>query len=167
MNEYRITSTGGVVSDYTLRTIHYPELMLPEVLTTDMLLYLGAEPILQSPTPIAPEGQVSIRNGIVQDSLGNWVHAWSFVDAPPTTVYVPQSVTRRQARQALLLSNKLHLVQLAIDAIPNELQRQLVQIEWDDSQEFDRTRPIVISIGEAIGLDATALDEIFILASTL
>ena len=80
---------------------------------------------------------------------------------------VPRTVTRRQARQALLLRGKLALVQPAIDAIPNATQRGLMQIEWDDSLSFDRDRPSLVAIGTAIGYDSDALDDIFIFANSL
>lgn len=87
--------------------------------------------------------------------------------APLSVVSVPERVTRRQARQALLLAGKLAAVQPAIDAIVDPVQRGLAQIEWDDSQAYDRDRPLVIAIGAAIGLDSAALDAIFIQAGAL
>ena len=80
---------------------------------------------------------------------------------------VPRTVTRRQARQALLLRGKLALVQPAIDAIQDLTQRGLMQIEWDDSLSFDRDRPSLIAIGAAIGYDALGLDDVFAFANTL
>lgn len=80
---------------------------------------------------------------------------------------VPRTVTRRQARQALLLRGTLALVQPAIDAIHDATQRGLMQIEWDDSLSFDRDRPSLIAIGTAIGYDSDALDDIFIFANRL
>lgn len=80
---------------------------------------------------------------------------------------VPRMVTRRQARQALLLRDKLALVQTAIDAIPDATQRGLMQIEWDDSLSFDRDRPSLIAIGTAIGYDSLGLDDVFTFAATL
>jgi len=79
----------------------------------------------------------------------------------------PMKVTRRQARQALLLAGLLNLVQPAIDAIPDATQRALMQIEWDDSQEFERNRPSLITIGGAIGLDAAGIDALFVQADAL
>ena len=80
---------------------------------------------------------------------------------------VPQTVTRRQAKQALLINGKLSLVQPAIDAIADPSQKAMIQIEWDDSQEFQRTRASVIAIGTAIGLSFSQLDDLFVLAATL
>jgi hypothetical protein len=88
---------------------------------------------------------------------GAWVSA----------VVVPQAVTRRQAKQALVLNGKLASVQPAITAITDATQRSLMQIEWDDSQEFVRSRSTLIQIGAAIGLDAAGLDALFIQASGL
>lgn len=86
---------------------------------------------------------------------------------PDTAPVVPQSVTRRQARQALRLANKLHLVQPAIDAIADDLQRGLMQDEWDESLTFERQRPSLIELAEAIGLNADDLDALFITAGRL
>lgn len=88
--------------------------------------------------------------------------------SPPTLPNpVPESVTRRQAKQALAINGKLSLVQPAIDAIPDPAQRTLIQIEWDDSQEFQRNRASVIGIGTAIGLDSAGIDALFRQAVTL
>ena len=80
---------------------------------------------------------------------------------------VPASVTRRQAKQALLLNGLLANVQPAIDAIPDAAQRAMIQIEWDDSQVFERDRPALIAIGSALGLTSVQLDDLFIGAAQL
>lgn len=89
------------------------------------------------------------------------------VEAPALTPVVPAKVFRRQALQALLLAGLLDSVQPAINAIEDPMQRGLAQIEWDASLEFERSRPLVAAIGQAIGLDATALDALFITAAGL
>ena len=85
-------------------------------------------------------------------------------NAPPP---VPQSVTRRQALSALLLADKLDSVQPAIDAIPDATQRGLMQIEWDESQTFERTRPALLQMAAALGMTDVELDQLFITAATL
>jgi hypothetical protein len=99
-------------------------------------------------------------------AIGDLWDGESFTKPAPVVV-VPQEVTRRQALQALLLAGKLHLVQPAIDAIQDATQRGMMQIEWDDSQAFQRTRPSLIAIGTAIGLDSAAIDALFVTAATL
>jgi hypothetical protein len=92
---------------------------------------------------------------------------------PEPVVVVPQVVTRRQAKQALLLATDglgttlLSKVQPAIDAIQDQTQRALIQIEWDESLDFERTRPSLIAMATAIGLDSAGIDALFITAATL
>jgi hypothetical protein len=111
----------------------------------------------------------ALENGWIPAQGGAIGDLWdgeSFTKPAPVVV-VPQEVTRRQALQALLLAGKLHLVQPAIDAIQDATQRGMMQIEWDDSQAFQRTRPSLIAIGTAIGLDSAAIDALFVTAATL
>lgn len=86
------------------------------------------------------------------------------VDIPPP---VPQSVTRRQGRQALLLAGYLNQVQPILDSMTDELQRGMTQIWWDDAETFDRNNPTTIQLGTMLGLDSVALDNLFIQASKL
>ena len=73
----------------------------------------------------------------------------------------------RHARQALLLAGMLDAVDGAIKAIPDTMQRGMVQIEWDDSQVFERNRPTLLALAKAIGLDSAALDKLFLQAAKL
>lgn len=85
----------------------------------------------------------------------------------PVVQTIPSSVTRRQARQALLLAGLLDGVQTAINGITDPIKRGLVQIEWDDSLEFHRDREALIMLAQVIGLDEEQLDNLFIQASKL
>ena len=130
------------------------------------------DPITQSATELPP---------VLVD--GNWVQQWEIVELFSTQAEkdaaiaadieakrkaaVPASVTRRQAKQALLLNGLLANVQPAIDAIPDATQRAMIQIEWDDSQVFERDRPALIALGSALGLTSVQLDDLFIGAAQL
>ena len=107
----------------------------------------------------------SLPNGSYESCLTSALPIGTSVEpyVAPTSV-VPFKVTRSQARRALLIRGKLALVQPAINSIPDSLARGLAQIEWEDASEFERTNPIVLSIGAALSLD---LDELFIYAETL
>lgn len=85
-------------------------------------------------------------------------------NAPPP---VPQVVTRRQARQALMLANLLDQVDPLIAAISDPTDRSLAQIWWADALDFDRNHPLVIQIGAGLGLDSSDLDALFIQAAGL
>lgn len=118
---------------------------------------------------IAASDSALAANWIQSDTarIGDTYSNGVFTTPPAAPAPVPEVVTRRQAKQALAISGKLSLVQPAINAIPDSTQRTLIQIEWDDSQEFQRNRASVIAIGTAIGLDSAGIDALFVAAAVL
>lgn len=84
--------------------------------------------------------------------------------APP--VAVPAAVTMRQARLALLAAGKLTAVTAAISALPSP-KKEAAQIEWEYSQEVQRHNGFVAQLGPVLGLDAAALDALFVAAAGL
>lgn len=86
--------------------------------------------------------------------------------ADPVVPAVPQIVTMRQARLALLGAGLLAKVDAAIDALP-EPQKSAARIEWDYSSEVHRSRAFVQQLGHALGLTDEQLDDLFTQAATL
>src|SRR5207253_1464762 len=114
------------------------------------------------------------RIGTMVDSWAQQADMVSPPPAPPpgTVNGIPQEVTRRQARQALALTGKLDLVQGCINSIPDAMQREMVQIEWDDSQVFQRQRPSLIALATnpapyGLGMTLADLDALFVRAASL
>lgn len=85
----------------------------------------------------------------------------------PETATVPSSITRAQAKLALLGAGLLDQVQPAIDAIADPTQRAATQIEWDDRLTFERSNATLIALASSLGLDDKALDDLFAKALTL
>lgn len=79
--------------------------------------------------------------------------------APPT---VPQSVTMRQARLALLSAGLLPSVTTAINAAGES-----AKIEWEYAQEVQRASGLVPAMATALGLTESQIDTLFIEASSL
>lgn len=79
MNQYRIRDTGKLVTESELRAL-FPDTSLPLPLSADALAFCGADPILESPAPAITVTQTAVRNGVSQDSAGNWVYAWTVQD---------------------------------------------------------------------------------------
>ena len=79
---------------------------------------------------------------------------------------IPQSVTMRQARLALLGAGKLAGVTAAINALPSP-QKEAAQIEWEYSQTVERQRGFVLLLGAALGLTDAQLDGLFVTAAGL
>ena len=114
--------------------------------------FYGAEPPIGSiEVPTAPDNALDLWDG------ANWVSA-------PTPI--PQSVTMRQARLALLGAGKLVGVTAAINALPSP-QKEAAQIEWEYSQTVERNRGFVLLLSAALGLTDAQLDAIFVTAARL
>jgi hypothetical protein len=80
---------------------------------------------------------------------------------------VPQFVTRKQARKALIHAGFFDAVQPAIDAIEDPIERALMQTEWDDSEIYERHDPALLALAEILDLDSDQVDALFIQAKEM
>ena len=107
--------------------------------------------------PAVSDGQFAIFVG----------DGWVVADEEPTiAAFVPAEVTMRQARLALHAAGKLTAVNAAIAALPDP-PKTAALIEWEYSSTVRRDSQFVAMLGPVLGLDATALDALFIGASKL
>lgn len=86
---------------------------------------------------------------------------------PVNPTPVPTSITRAQAKKVLLYAGFLDLVQPAIDAIADPVQRMSAQIDWDDSGTFERSNGTLVAMAAVLGLTHAQIDQLFIDGSTL
>lgn len=89
-----------------------------------------------------------------------------FITFQPVVNNVPEEVTMRQARLALLDAGLLTNVQTAIDSLP-EPAKTKAQIEWDYSNALQRDNQFVSVLGAALGLSAQDIDNLFIEGATM
>jgi hypothetical protein len=82
-------------------------------------------------------------------------------------VAVPEAVTMRQARLALLGAGLLDTVDTVIAAIVDETTRRAAGIAWDYSSEVQRHNGLVADLAPALGLTDEQVDALFITAATL
>lgn len=119
------------------------------------------------------DSQRIVTNIVVLDSLSElpgavacpaWVSIGMSIDTPEPApvITVPQSVTPRQARLALSQQGKLAAVNTAVAAADDA-----TKITWEFALSIDRTSPLVATLGAAIGLTDSQIDDLFILAATL
>lgn len=89
-------------------------------------------------------------------------------DAPAPTIPpgVPQSITPRQARLALLGAGLLETVQTAFAEI-SEPQRTAAQIEWDYALTIERGSPLVAKMAAALGMTDGQVDALFVAGAAL
>lgn len=82
-------------------------------------------------------------------------------------VQVPQEITRRQARLALLMAGKLNAVNTAISSIPDPMVRAVAQIEWDEALTINRNSPLIAQMAPALGLTSKDIDNLFVQGAKL
>lgn len=74
---------------------------------------------------------------------------------------VPEVVTMRQARLAMLDAGILEAVNSAIEDLPSP-QKEVALIEWDHSAEVRRDNPLVTMLGVALDMTDEQIDALFI-----
>ena len=96
-----------------------------------------------------------------------WLYDGQTFNAPPAPpVPVPDSVTMRQARLALLGAGLLSQVDAAIAAMPSP-QKEAAQIEWEYAATVERNSPLIGQLAPALGMTEAEMDQLFIEASLL
>ncbi|MEY4075067.1 MAG: hypothetical protein RJA29_2424 [Pseudomonadota bacterium] len=92
---------------------------------------------------------------------------WEVETAQPPAQPVPQSVTMRQARLALLGAGLLDDIEEAIASIPDPVQRRAAQIEWEYANTVERQSAFVQQMAVGLGLSAKQMDDLFVQAAAL
>ena len=88
--------------------------------------------------------------------------AWEIVPAQPVVEPVPEVVSMRQAKLALLQADLLD----AVDAAMQSADRA-AQIEWEYAQEVRRDWPTLLVVQTALGLTDEQIDGLFVAAAPL
>jgi hypothetical protein len=92
---------------------------------------------------------------------------WEVETAQPPAQPVPQSVTMRQARLALLGAGLLDDIEEAIASIPDPVQRRAAQIEWEYATIVERNSALIQQLAPTLGMTEAQMDELFATAAAL
>lgn len=96
-----------------------------------------------------------ILNALAQFNK-NYVWAVTY-ETPPTP-----TLTRRQFRLALATNGySLADIEALIAQIEDDMQRQIIQIEWQDATTFIRTSPNLLTMANLMGLSAEQVDALW------
>ena len=116
-----------------------------------------------SPDFAKSQGWVPLPEGA---AIG-WLYDGETFKAPPIPIAsVPEAVTMRQARIALSRAGVLKAAEDAIAAMPGQAGEE-ARIEWDYAAELRRDHPLVTGLGDTLGLDAGAVDDLFRSAASI
>lgn len=81
---------------------------------------------------------------------------------------IPQTVSARQVRIWLIQHGiSLSQVDQAIDNIENSTVRDITRVEWEYAPYIERTHPMLIPLGDALGLSSEQIDQAFVEANNI
>lgn len=75
MSEYRERKTGEVKTQGEWRAV-FKNMSLPKVWNSNVCDAINLDPVLPSPAATTKQYEVSVRDGVEQDSNGNWVEKY-------------------------------------------------------------------------------------------
>ena len=83
-------------------------------------------------------------------------------------VQVPEKISNLQLRSQLILQGfDLNLIEQTFNRISDATQRELIITAWEYATNFYRNNPMIVTMGNLLGLTSEQVDEIFIKASKL
>lgn len=84
------------------------------------------------------------------------------------TVQVPEKISNLQLRSQLIIQGfDLGLIEQTVNQISDATQRGLIVTAWEYATNFYRNNPMIVAMGNMLGLTPAQVDEIFIKASKL
>ena len=91
-------------------------------------------------------------------------YVWAVTyETPPV-----KPLTRRQFRLALVTNGyNLADIETLIAQIEDDMQRQIIQIEWQDATVFERNNSSLLTMEALMGLSSSQIDELWAQALTL
>ncbi|MDH0157375.1 hypothetical protein [Stutzerimonas stutzeri] len=142
---------------------NHPEISFPPVITIEHVSGLGYVELEYDPQPSVAPGE-QLQPGEVREDGGRYVQGWIVIPAPKPGV--PESVTMRQARQAMLSAGILAQVDALIAAMPGE-EGESARIDWNHARDVKRDWPLIGALGPQMGLTEQQIDDLFIYAATI
>jgi len=125
MGEYRNRTTGEVLSQGQVRAAN-PNMSLPRVWDSNVCDALNVDPVLASPAATTTAYQISVRDGVEQDSKGNWVEKYVARDMFADTTEDGVTTTKAQHEAAYQSS----LDADAAAAIRAQRDELLAECDW-------------------------------------
>jgi hypothetical protein len=154
---------------YSIRQLRRdnPQVSFPRDIPDERLADWGVYRVAKVAHPVYDPETQALEEGQPVQIDGVWTQVWNVrsLTTEELKSRVPQSITKRQARQELIESGFIGAVEAAIDAIQDPTQKALMLSWWNDSQDYERANPELITMAASIGLTEEQLDAMFLSAS--
>jgi hypothetical protein len=133
MAEFRNRTTGEVKTQGELRRDN-PNMSLPKVWNANVFDALNVDPVMIAAAPTEGVGtyQHAIRNGVEQNSNGDWVYAWQVVD-----MFSDDAERGTKAEQEAAYQTQLD--ESAADANRINRDNKLAETDWWASSDLTMT----------------------------
>ena len=122
MAEYRDRTTGEVKTQGQLRKEN-PNMSMPRVWNDNVFDALNVDPVLRSPAASVGQYQISVRDGVEQNSNGDWVEKYVARDMFADDAELGTKAEQEAAYQAQLDSQ-------AAERNRSERDRLLAETDW-------------------------------------
>jgi len=99
MSEYRERKTGEVKTQGEWRAA-FPNMSLPKVWNSNVCDAMNLDPVFASPAATTTAYQTSVRDGVEQDSKGNWVEKYVAKDMFADTTVDGKTTTKAEHEKA-------------------------------------------------------------------
>ncbi len=145
-----------------------PDVVTREVLTAAMLAALlpdrAALLVEHQAATTALAAVTAERDALVEEAAALRRQVAATSGAAPTVDGVPQVVTNYQARAALIAAGLFEQVDTAVKA--GGAGTPAYQA-WEYANQVYRNSPLIIGLGEALGIDAAQIDALFVAAAQI
>lgn len=141
----------------------HPTISFPPTVTIEHVADLGYAELEYDPQPELGPGEHA-QPGAIRKEGSRYLQGWQVVAAPAPQA--PESVTMRQARQAMLSAGILAQVDALIAAMPGE-EGESARIDWNHARDVKRDWPLIGALGPQMGLTEQQIDDLFIYAATV
>lgn len=118
--------------------------------------------VVQVQTKIA-EGFIKVDDNVYCGMVYDGVK----FNKPEPKIYVPQTITLRQAREIIIRNGLFNSVEAYINNIEDETERLIARNYWEYSEVFERNHPVLLTLVSALDITDEQLDEMFKEASKL
>ena len=98
---------------------------------------------------------------MTEDEIDRYLHPSNYLTDEQKDAMLPK-LTRRQFRLVLVKNNyALAHIESLIATIEDPLQRQIIQIEWEDSTVFERTSESLLTMADMLDLSRERINELW------
>ena len=173
---------NGAVVEYPVQAFQirgaFSNVSFPSPITDADVLPFGFEPYATAAKPAFDALTQKVEEAAPIKLDGTWVQQWAVIELYATQferdaviaadveakriAAIPQQVTMRQARLALLGAGLLDTVETAIVAAG-----PAAKIEWDYATEVQRASGLVPAMAIALGMTEAQIDALFVTAASL